>query len=65
MEEMVKGRCSSKKVTIDLNCGPTINYKLSLCSGIGYLITESNLSSTLRNLMSASCEYVKALPIVL
>lgn len=54
------------RVTTDLNCGPTKsrNNKLNSHDGIGYLITENSLSSTLRNLRTVSCEQTKDLPIV-
>lgn len=52
-EDMVKGKCSSKKVTADLKCGSTkhVDTKFSTHSAIGYLTTEYSLSTTLGHLV--------------
>lgn len=60
--DTAEGKCSSK--TTDLNHGPTkiMNAKFNSLSRIWYPITENNLSRTLRNLRTISCEHMKALP---
>lgn len=52
-EDMVKGKCSSKKVTADFKCGSTkhMDTKFSTHSVIGYLTTEYSLSTTLGHLV--------------
>lgn len=52
-EDMVKGKCSSKKVTADFKCGSTkhMDTKFSTHSAIGYLTTEYSLSTTLGHLV--------------
>lgn len=46
MADVINGKYSSKKVTTELNCGPTkiINTKLNSCSGIGMQTKDLRVS---------------------